>query len=313
MLTRRMIVAAVHRRLAGGRGIVAFLIVFGLTGACPPVRDLLPRQADRCETTPVGTPRSAVAAPEERPAGNDLFVRSCARCHGKDGKGGPARDDMPAIPDFSSHKWQEQHSDAILLASIMDGKGKEMPAFGEKLTREKAQEVVAFIRKLDPDKSKPAEKPAAPPEKPTAAAVPGPRALAHAATMVVVGNREVQTVFQQRCARCHGADGKGEEARDATPEIPDFTSHAWQERRSDAQVRVTIRDGKGKGMPAFGDKLSPEFDRDLAVYLRSFDATRTTAPTEPDSTFEQRFQQLEQELQALRKQLRDLEAPPPKP
>jgi cytochrome c553 len=87
-------------------------------------------------------------------AGADLYVRSCARCHEKSGTGKGARDVTPDIPDFTSHKWQEQRSDAQLSASILDGKGRDMPAFGDKFTREQVQGIVAYIRQFDPDKGK---------------------------------------------------------------------------------------------------------------------------------------------------------------
>ncbi len=303
-----MILSSDHRRLAGGRGVLAFLIVFCLTGAFNP----LARGADH-QSPPEGTPGHAETGPEQRAGGNDLFVRSCARCHGKDGKGTEARGDTPSIPDFSSHKWQEKRSDAQLLTSILDGKGKEMPAFGEKITREKAQELVAFIRQWDAKQSKPRDKqPAEAPTKPPTT-MQGSRALTRAPTRIAAAIPEARTLYQQHCARCHGSDGKGAEARAATREIPDFTSHSWQERRSDAQLRLTIREGKGKMMPAFGDKISQEQDRDLTVFVRSLDTARTTTPIEPESSFEQRFQQLEREMDSLKKQLRELQPPPPKP
>jgi mono/diheme cytochrome c family protein len=86
---------------------------------------------------------------------NDLYVKNCARCHGKDGKGKEARGDSANIPDFTSHKWHEQRSNAQLVVSIMDGKGKDMPAFGDKISQDQAQELVKYIRQFDPEKAKP--------------------------------------------------------------------------------------------------------------------------------------------------------------
>ena len=56
-------------------------------------------------------------------------------------------------------------------------------------------------------------------------------------------------LYDQRCERCHGADGKGSESS-----MPDFTSRAWQKRRTDVQFFVSILDGK-KTMPGFRKKL----------------------------------------------------------
>jgi len=53
---------------------------------------------------------------------------------------------MPDIPDFTNRKWQHQQSDAQLLGSILDGKGKQMPPFAGKIDREKARKLVTYVR-----------------------------------------------------------------------------------------------------------------------------------------------------------------------
>src|SRR5262245_43410547 len=63
------------------------------------------------------------------PAARELYRQHCAKCHGEDGKGGPARSSQPTIPDFTDTAWQARRSDAQLLAAILDGKGDEMPSF----------------------------------------------------------------------------------------------------------------------------------------------------------------------------------------
>jgi mono/diheme cytochrome c family protein len=85
---------------------------------------------------------------------SDLYAKNCARCHGKDGKGKEGRKEAPAIPDLTNHKWHGQRSDAQLTVSILDGKGKDMPAFGDKVTPEQAKALVNYIRKFDEEKSK---------------------------------------------------------------------------------------------------------------------------------------------------------------
>jgi mono/diheme cytochrome c family protein len=81
---------------------------------------------------------------------SDLYRQRCARCHGSDGSGSLARDTMPPIPDFSDHRWQSSRSDAGLLASILEGKGAQMPAFRVKVTEQEARSLVAHIRAFDP-------------------------------------------------------------------------------------------------------------------------------------------------------------------
>ena len=57
---------------------------------------------------------------------------------------------MPTIPDFRDARWQESRSDAQLQAGIMDGRGKDMPAFTGVLSREEARLLTSYIRAFCP-------------------------------------------------------------------------------------------------------------------------------------------------------------------
>ena len=99
-------------------------------------------------------PRADPAEPAPRPApttdpdrtGADLFRRHCARCHEADGRGSSLRRRVPQAPDFTSPGWQYRHSDDQLVATILEGKGSEMPAFGAKLGKEEARAVAQHLR-----------------------------------------------------------------------------------------------------------------------------------------------------------------------
>ena len=67
-----------------------------------------------------------------------------------------------------------------------------------------------------------------------------------------------------KCATCHGADGKGK-IKDAR----DFTDEAWQKKESDAELAAVIRNGK-KPMPPYGDKLNADEIKALVGYVRTF-------------------------------------------
>jgi uncharacterized membrane protein len=68
------------------------------------------------------------------------------KCHGADGTGRPARASQPDIPDFTNASWQRRQSEARLRASILDGKGDDMPPFRRKISAEQARGLAAHVR-----------------------------------------------------------------------------------------------------------------------------------------------------------------------
>jgi len=73
-------------------------------------------------------------------------------------------------------------------------------------------------------------------------------------------------IFADKCAVCHGADGKGGGAL----KTPDFTNPAVQAALPDAMVIKTIRDGKpGTAMPAWKGKLSEAEINAAAAFVKS--------------------------------------------
>jgi mono/diheme cytochrome c family protein/uncharacterized membrane protein len=81
----------------------------------------------------------------------------------------------------------------------------------------------------------------------------------------------VEQLYLRDCAKCHAANGCGStECRGLFPETPDFTDASWQIRRSEGQFLASILNGKGKGMPAYRDKISEDQARDLGAYVRAF-------------------------------------------
>jgi mono/diheme cytochrome c family protein len=253
---------------------------------------------------PLSLPNRLCAWPAALPAQTvnaKLFQQHCAKCHGADGTGSPARGIEPKIPDFTAASWQAQRSDAQLLVSIRDGKGSTMPAFGTKLKEEQVRGLVAHIRAFAPTKAAPKDAPAMSVEErlhnlekqleelrkqydelskgsaagPTAKsrrlrqAQIAPPMAPMAAKFPAAGQ-----LFQRHCVKCHGADGTGSPARADKPNIPDFTAGSWQAKRSDAQLLGSILDGKGSTMPAFRTKLKEEQVRALIAHVRVF-ATKT--------------------------------------
>lgn len=76
-------------------------------------------------------------------------------------------------------------------------------------------------------------------------------------------------LYGSKCSLCHGKDGTGA-ASWKTKGIPDFTDAEWQSKRTDQQIGNTIKNGKGKYMPSFKEKLSDEEISSLVATVRRF-------------------------------------------
>jgi cytochrome c6 len=76
-------------------------------------------------------------------------------------------------------------------------------------------------------------------------------------------------LFGQKCALCHGKDGKGLPQWRAKGQ-PDFTDAHFQSSVTDQQISDVIHNGKGKFMPPFKEKLSDEQITALVAQVRAF-------------------------------------------
>jgi mono/diheme cytochrome c family protein len=86
-------------------------------------------------------------------------------------------------------------------------------------------------------------------------------------------------LFQQNCAVCHGAGGKGV----AAVHTPDFTNPAFQRSLSSQDITGAIRNGKDNGrMPAWSGKLTDAQIDSLSTYIRTFsDAGASSSSGQP--------------------------------
>ena len=71
--------------------------------------------------------------------------------------------------------------------------------------------------------------------------------------------KRVDELFNRNCARCHGADGRGDTPLGQVYKSPDFTDPEWWRKNASITNTRTLRSiiirGKA-GMPAFGKKLT---------------------------------------------------------
>jgi cytochrome c553 len=76
-----------------------------------------------------------------------------------------------------------------------------------------------------------------------------------------------KTVFAQNCARCHGADGRGETALGKELEATNLTDAEWHKKVSDKRLIQSVTRGRA-AMPAL-EKLSTDDITALCAYVRT--------------------------------------------
>ena len=85
--------------------------------------------------------------------------------------------------------------------------------------------------------------------------------------------RQVDELFNRNCARCHGADGRGDTPQGHLFNAPDFTDPEWWKKNSSItgarSLRSIVTRGKA-GMPGFGKKLTRSEINLLVNRIRSF-------------------------------------------
>jgi mono/diheme cytochrome c family protein len=79
---------------------------------------------------------------------------------------------------------------------------------------------------------------------------------------------DAKATFDAQCAKCHGRDGRAHTTRGRLSHARDMTNAAWQNEVSDERLFNSINKGKGKGMPAYGKKLSEDQIDALVRYVR---------------------------------------------
>jgi mono/diheme cytochrome c family protein/uncharacterized membrane protein len=296
-----------HLYIRGNRVLyILFMISIGVQQLSAPIA--VHAQADSPKSLQRPAPRQSGPTAAGAPAAGGLFQQYCVRCHGADGTGKPARDSLAKIPNFTDPSWPAQRSDAQLLVSILDGKEPEMPSWRGKISEEQASGLVAHVRAFAPTPGTPKgaslasfharfgglqkelrelqrqgrelskDSSGGAPPKPSQSPqheVSGPSSPA------AVGTPAVGELFAQHCVNCHGADGTGKPARDSMAKIPNFTDPSWPAQRSDAQLLVSILDGKEPEMPSWRGKISEEQASGLVAHVRAFAQTPGTPKAAP--------------------------------
>ena len=243
----------------------------------------------------------------------EVYRAACLECHDHDGGGGVARDLFPKVPDFRDPAWQSSRSDGDLTRSILEGKGKSMPRMKSKLGSVEPLQMVAFIRAFRGGKQVVEDEP-----EPAGVSLEAPvesklrsRRFPAMAEGVVPGRAAAEKDFRRFCAQCHEHSGQGAAMRANLPAIPDFTRREWQTSRTDARLRISILEGKGKDMPSFRGKIEPDRARVLVDYVRTLGPPRAKEMPSGWQGFDEELQKLEREFESLRNRARKLSSDPP--
>jgi mono/diheme cytochrome c family protein len=86
-----------------------------------------------------------------------------------------------------------------------------------------------------------------------------------------------RAAFERACARCHGADGRGDpEIKKTMPNVRDFHDPQFLGRATNDSILTVMMAGKGQ-MPAFGRSLSMPKMQALSGYVRRL-GTGTSPP-----------------------------------
>ena len=90
---------------------------------------------------------TAAAFAADASAGKAIYEKSCASCHGKDGKGNPAMAKVLGEKGLDlTSKEATQKSDEQLLKIIVEGSGK-MPA-QKSLSKDEQKQVLSYVRSI---------------------------------------------------------------------------------------------------------------------------------------------------------------------
>lgn len=181
--------------------------------------------------------------------GEKLFADNCATCHGKLGEG----DMGPALND---KKFLKGTDDGVIFSLVGSGvPGTGMPSWsqthGGPFTDEQIRDVVSYVRHWE----------ATAPDVVKTVPTPDPA--------------DGKLIFQATCYACHGVNGEG------TDRAPALNSPTLLSQFDDKWFHQTIAQGRpSKGMPTWGQVLSPAQINSVVAYIRSWqNGSSGAAPT----------------------------------
>jgi mono/diheme cytochrome c family protein len=306
-------------RLPGARqAFVGMGGIVAIAGSCMMAQASAPpasARPSRSDDTPLSGGK-VEAGPDGATESIKLFRQHCIDCHDADGRGESAREISSGAPDFTDPRWHASRADHELARVIWTGK-KSMPSMKTKLTREHIDKLVTLIRgfrggrqRINEEYAVAESVRAEPHLEPLQASAlrtdhsPAPAAGATRLSETPPGPAHL--VFQRYCVRCHGAGGDGSSQRSNFHSIPDFTSKTWQEQHGESSMKLSILEGKGSAMPPFGGRIDEQAATELVAFLKSLAGMAPARRQNSSHGFDDRFQRLMEELEALKREYRTL-------
>jgi len=98
-------------------------------------------------------------------------------------------------------------------------------------------------------------------------------AVSMLATAGIASAADGKALFETNCAKCHGAEGKGDTKMGMKAGCKDFTDAKYQAGLTDDKMADAIKNGIKEGdktkMKSFGDTLSADDIKALVAYVRT--------------------------------------------
>ncbi len=184
----------------------------------------------------------SLANPQVRKQADLLYTTYCQCCHGRTGMGdGPVSGrGFPAPLSFLKPQAMDM-PDGEMFHILTYGKGN-MPAHALQLTPADRWLLILHVRVLQNKYTE----------------FPNVRLV------------DTMTTYKANCLACHGDDGSGRLLRGKFPNLPDFSSLAWQLAKTNLEITNRIEYGDEPLMPSFRYKLARDQILALAIYIRSF-------------------------------------------
>ncbi|MCA9892380.1 MAG: c-type cytochrome [Anaerolineae bacterium] len=222
--------------------LLATLLMASFLGACGGL-------AGEQEVVSTATPESAPSfteedAPEQLPDlhnGAVIFQRNCTECHGAagDSQGVLVQDgSVPAMPSFLDAEHIRTQKPADYYTIITYGNiDALMPPWLNNLTQQERWDVAMYVH-----------------------------SLRSTSEQIARG----QQIYADECASCHGDEGRGDgpEMIDTGRQAGDFTHVADTATLTDRNFFVSIDEGIGENMPAYGDTYSEDDIWAAVAYVR---------------------------------------------